>query len=259
MELEFHKYQGTGNDFILIDNRNGKVSLTVEQITFLCDRRFGIGADGLMLLKSHPDFDFEMDYYNSDGSGGTMCGNGGRCIVAFAKSLGIFEKETRFIASDGEHLASVDEEGLVNLKMIDVDIIKNKGDDMYLYTGSPHYIQLVNDVENVDVVKSGREIRYNDEYKAEGTNVNFVSALNNGIAVRTYERGVENETLACGTGSVASAMAFYLKMNLNSTVIPVKVQGGELEISFKQEKKEKFTNVYLKGPATYVYKGVIKI
>lgn len=258
MQLQFYKYHGTGNDFILLDNRTGSIKLAKEQIRFLCHRRFGIGADGLMLLKSHPDFDFEMDYYNSDGSGGTMCGNGGRCIVAFAKHLGIIQNETLFIASDGPHQASVDGNHLVKLKMIDVENIEDNDDHYFLDTGSPHYVKFVEDVHKVDVYTKGKEIRYNEKYSKDGTNVNFVSMEKGGIAVRTYERGVEDETYSCGTGSVASAIAYYKINRLSKPVIPIKTLGGELEVSF-EESKGQFTNVFLKGPARLVYKGEVTL
>jgi diaminopimelate epimerase len=256
MRLQFYKYHGTGNDFILIDNRQNEVRLTKEQINFLCHRRFGIGADGLMLLKSHKNYDFEMDYYNSDGARGTMCGNGGRCITAFAKHLGIIGDSTEFIASDGPHQASIDENELVKLKMIDVERIEENEGYSFLDTGSPHYVEFVDDVTKIDVYAKGKEIRYSEKYKAEGTNVNFVSAEEQGIAVRTYERGVEDETYSCGTGSVASAIAFYKRNKLSDFVIPIKTLGGNLEVTFK-EKNNKFTDVFLKGPAKMVFKGEI--
>ncbi len=258
MRLQFYKYHGTGNDFILIDNRQNEVKLTKEQISFLCHRRFGIGADGLMLLKSHKDYDFEMDYYNSDGARGTMCGNGGRCITAFAKHLGIIGNNTEFIASDGPHQASIDENELVKLKMIDVEKIEVNEDHLFLDTGSPHYVAFVNDVQKVDVFGKGKEVRYSEKYKPEGTNVNFVSLEEKGIAVRTYERGVEDETYSCGTGSVASALAFYKMNDISDSIVPIKTLGGNLEVSFS-ENGNKYTEVFLKGPAKLVFEGEIVI
>ncbi len=258
MRVHFYKYQGTGNDFILIDNRTGEMKLSKEQIKLLCHRRFGIGADGLMLLKSDPDYDFEMDYYNSDGSGGTMCGNGGRCIVAFAKHLGIIKDETNFIASDGPHLATTYHDNLVKLKMIDVEHVIENDEYSFINTGSPHHIKFVNDVQKVDVYSKGKEIRYSKQYEKEGTNVNFVSSEEKGIAVRTYERGVEDETYSCGTGSVASAIAYYKRNKSSDTVIPIKTLGGELEVSFI-EKNGKFTDVFLKGPAKLVFEGELDL
>ncbi|MDF1550216.1 MAG: diaminopimelate epimerase, partial [Bacteroidales bacterium] len=195
MLLHFYKYHGTGNDFILIDNRDKRFdNLNRNQIKVLCSRRFGIGADGLMLLKSHPDFDFEMAYYNADGSGGSMCGNGGRCITAFAKKLGIINANTKFLASDGPHDASIDENGLVKLKMIDVPVYEQQDEFSFINTGSPHYVKFVKNVAEVNVYESGKSIRYSEQFQKEGTNVNFVSAEQDGISVRTYERGVEDET-----------------------------------------------------------------
>lgn len=258
MKIQFSKYHGTGNDFILIDARRNSLKLSKEQISFLCHRRFGIGADGLMFLKSHPDFDFEMDYYNSDGSGGTMCGNGGRCIVTFAKHLGLINDRTTFIASDGSHEASIDKNGLVKLKMVDVSDIEENADYSFLNTGSPHYVKFVDDVSKTDVYNAGKEIRYSENFKDKGTNVNFVSIENKGIAVRTYERGVEDETYSCGTGSVASAIAYYKKNKLTDTTIPIKTLGGNLEVCFENS-NSKFVNVYLKGPAKLVFKGEVEI
>jgi len=260
MIITFDKYQGAGNDFILIDNRNNQIkNLKPETIQFLCDRHFGIGADGLMLLNNHDKYDFEMSYYNSDGSGGTMCGNGGRCIVAFAKKLGIISEHTRFIASDGLHEASINETGdYVKLKMADVENIEQIDNDFFIDTGSPHHIEFDNDIFLLDVYAKGKEIRYSERYRKEGTNVNFVQITNNGIKIRTYERGVENETLACGTGSVASAIAYYKKYNPNKQSVKVKALGGELEVSFKEE-KNKFTDVYLSGPAKFVFNGKIEL
>jgi diaminopimelate epimerase len=258
MMLHFYKYHGTGNDFILVDGREGLTNLTSEQIKKLCHRRFGVGTDGLMILKNIPDFDFQMNYYNSDGSGGTMCGNGGRCIVAFAKHLGIIGNETRFLASDGPHLASIDNQGLVKLKMLDVDYIKETETYSFLNTGSPHHVKFVENADLVNVIEEGKKIRYSDDYKPGGTNVNFVSECDSGIYVRTYERGVEDETYSCGTGSVASAIAYYSRNNSIGTKIPVKTLGGLLEISFDAI-DGKFINVYLKGPAKFVFEGKIEI
>lgn len=259
MLIQFYKYHGTGNDFILIDNRTHQYDqLTREQIKTLCTRRFGIGSDGLMLLKSHPEFDFEMDYYNSDGSGGTMCGNGGRCITAFAKKLNIIDSNAKFVASDGPHESFIDKTGMVKLKMVDVSAIEMNEGYSFLHTGSPHYVQFVNSVDDVNVYQTGKQIRNSEPYKKEGTNVNFVSQEKNGIAVRTYERGVEDETYSCGTGSVASAIAYYVKNKSKDTIVPVKTLGGNLTISFVENNMQ-FTEVFLQGPAEFVFKGEIEI
>ncbi len=259
MKLHFYKYHGTGNDFILIDNRDLQMgNLKAKQIKYLCDRNFGIGADGLMLLNKHKEFDFEMDYYNSDGSGGTMCGNGGRCIVAFAKKLGVIQDKTQFVASDGLHEAFINESGEVRLKMIDVEKIEQKQDHYFIDTGSPHHIVFDDKIAELNVFEQGKTIRYSQEYNKEGTNVNFVQVKDEGIEIRTYERGVENETLACGTGAVASAISYYDKYKPDSQNIRVKVLGGELQVSFV-ESENKYSDVFLTGPAKFVFEGQIEI
>jgi len=259
MILHFSKYHGAGNDFILIDARKiFEKELTDHEIKKLCNRRFGIGADGLMLLKSSKDFDFEMLYYNSDGFEGSMCGNGGRCITAFAVQLGIIKNKARFLASDGPHVSSVEQNGLINLKMSDVSNVFEEKGYTFLNTGSPHYIKFVENPDNIDIVTEGRKIRNSEKFIAEGVNVNFVSKYSNGLYIRTYERGVEDETLACGTGSVAAAIAYYSKDNSIGTNIPVKTLGGKLEISFS-ETNVGFIEVYLKGPAVKVFEGDIDI
>jgi len=255
MKIHFYKYQGTGNDFILIDNRKNQVSFINKKIIAkMCDRHFGIGADGLMLLNNHIKYNFEMDYYNSDGSGSTMCGNGGRCIVAFAKQLKLINNSTIFIASDGVHKASIDKNGLVKLKMGDVVGFDIDSDNYIVNTGSPHYIVFKDDIKQLDVYNTGKKIRYNSKFKEKGINVNFVSENNDEISVRTYERGVENETLSCGTGSVASAIAYYKKFKPNSNKIELKTLGGNLKVEF-EEKNNKFENVYLEGAAKFVFEG----
>ena len=259
MILPFFKYQGAGNDFILVDNRNGEFNdISQLQIKKLCNRNFGVGADGLMLLNKHEHLDFEMDYYNSDGSGGAMCGNGGRCIVAFAKQLKIINEQTKFIASDGRHEAFIDDSGIVKLKMIDVETLEEKQGSFFVDTGAPHHVEFDAHIKELDVYEKGKQIRYSDEYRAVGTNVNFVQVHKNGIQIRTYERGVENETLACGTGAVASAISYYKKYDSGSENIKVKTLGGELYVSFK-EKANIFTDVYLSGPAIFVFRGKIDI
>ena len=259
MILYFNKFQGAGNDFILIDNRKSEIkNIKAEQVKYLCDRNFGIGADGLMLLNNNDEFDFEMDYYNSDGSGGTMCGNGGRCIVAFAKKIGIINNETNFIASDGSHVAYISDIGEVKLKMMNVSKLESKKDSYFVYTGSPHHIEFNDNIAELNVYEKGREIRYSKEYDTEGTNVNFVQLKKKGIEIRTYERGVENETLACGTGAVASAVSFYDKYRPDYQKIDVKVKGGDLQVSFV-EKENEYTDVFLTGPAKFVFEGKIEL
>ncbi|HCQ11830.1 diaminopimelate epimerase, partial [Flavobacterium sp.] len=207
--MKFYKYQGTGNDFVMIDNRlENFPKNNTKLIESLCDRRFGIGADGLILLENDNSTDFKMVYYNSDGNESSMCGNGGRCLVAFAKSLNVINNEATFIATDGLHNATIDENGIVSLQMKDVDEVKIESEYVFLNTGSPHHVTLVNDLENYNVKENGATIRYSDLYGKVGSNVNFVNQLSeNHFALRTYERGVEDETLSCGTGATATAIA----------------------------------------------------
>ena len=261
MKTEFFKYQGTGNDFVVIDNRNGHdLNLTHEQVRSLCDRRFGIGADGLMLLNEKPGYDFEMVYFNADGREGSMCGNGGRCLVKFAESLGIRKEVYKFIATDGEHEAKIDAEGIVSLKMNDVDIIVNHHSDFLVETGSPHYVKLVPQLANLDVFKKGREIRYSRDFEKAGINVNFVEQLDepDKIFVRTYERGVENETLSCGTGVTAAALVCYHNEN-GFNEVEVKTLGGRLNVEFDRVDDGKFRNIWLCGPAKQVFSGIIEL
>ena len=257
MEITFYKYQGTGNDFVIIDNRDLKFPRTNNKlVNFLCDRKFGVGADGLMLLNPSDQYDFTMVYYNSDGTESTMCGNGGRCLVAFAHQLGIFKTETTFDAVDGLHYASY-HDGITNLQMIDVDKIEINNNYAFLNTGSPHHVQVVEHIETYNVKDNGAKIRYGAPYFDEGTNVNFVEPLeNDSFRVRTYERGVENETLACGTGVTAVAIAMYEQKQTKNTKIPLTVEGGQLEVSFEPT-AHGYKNVFLKGPATFVFKGTI--
>lgn len=257
-KIKFSKYQGAGNDFILIDNRNLHFDSKNEDLIHqLCDRRFGIGADGLMLLQQKENFDFEMIYYNADGREGTMCGNGGRCIVAFARDLGLIHDNTAFLAVDGIHHASV-EDHLINLQMIDVQEINRDGEAYVINTGSPHYIIFKNDLVHFDVFNEGYKIRNNDTYKTAGINVNFIEKEgDSGYFLRTFERGVEDETFACGTGATAAAMTIALHENLNGQLtIPIRVLGGQLYISFFKDGNS-FKDVYLKGPADFVFEGSI--
>ena len=261
MRTDFFKYQGTGNDFVIIDNRNSHdVNLTIEQVKKICDRKFGIGADGLMLLNNKPGYDFEMIYYNSDGREGTMCGNGGRCLIKFADSIGIQKEVYKFVASDGEHEARIDADGIVYLKMNDVDMIVNHHSDFLVDTGSPHYIKMVSQLATLDVVKKGREIRYSNEFEKEGVNVNFVEQLDepDKIFVRTYERGVENETLSCGTGVTAAALVCYHNEN-GFNEVEVRTLGGKLNVEFDRIDDGKFRNIWLCGPAERVFDGTIEI
>jgi len=260
MKIHFYKYQGTGNDFVMIDNRtNFFPKENTQLVARLCDRRFGIGADGLILLENDPETDFKMVYYNSDGNQSTMCGNGGRCLVAFAKQLNVIEDTTTFNAVDGLHHASVGTDGIVSLQMIDVENIQKNPDYTFLNTGSPHHIQLVEDLENYDVNQNGAAIRYGDLYGKAGSNINFVKKIDDStFRLRTYERGVEGETLACGTGATAAAIAMNATGETASTSINMNVEGGKLSVSFDKD-GDKYTNVFLNGPAEFVFEGTIEI
>jgi diaminopimelate epimerase len=258
MKYSFNKYQGTGNDFIIIDNRNGSFNPeNIDLINRLCNRRFGIGADGLILVSEHKQYDFEMKYFNSDGKLGTMCGNGGRCVSHFASTLGLAGKETRFIAADGEHEARINA-NIVSLKMNNVSDIKLIKGNYFINTGSPHYIVFVKNVAETDVFETGKKIRWFDDFAPGGTNVNFVEVTGEGIFVRTFERGVEDETLSCGTGSTASAIASVLSGHLATSPVKIKTMGGDLEVTFEVVNKD-IKNIWLKGPAEFVYSGTISI
>lgn len=257
-DLSFYKYQGTGNDFIMIDNMKlifdeNNLSL----IRSLCDRRFGIGADGLILIQPKSGFDFEVVYFNSDGSQ-SFCGNGARCSVRFAKELGLFDTETRFYAIDGAHSAIYEGDDIVSLKMNDVKTIQYHKDDYFINTGSPHYIKYVDDVEKVNIIEDAHKIRYNEVYKAEGTNVNFVDSSDEIIKMRTYERGVEDETLSCGTGVTAVALSIADKKQDIEGIYEIEVRGGSLQVKFKRVGQE-FHDIWLIGKAEYVFKGNINI
>lgn len=260
--MKFFKYHGTGNDFILVDNRNGQFPFQTSLIERLCDRRFGIGADGLITLNSAPGFDFGMRYFNSDGHESTMCGNGGRCIVAFADYLSLAPSKSRFLAADGEHFGTVlGRDGsttTVRLSMNDVEGYRKHGEDFILDTGSPHLVRFIHDVENTDVVNVGRELRYHNDFQPGGINVNFVEERKGYIFVRTYERGVEDETLSCGTGITASSLAYAALKGSEMGVIPVTTRGGKLNLSYRR-KGNGFSEIYLEGPAARVYEGMINI
>lgn len=259
MEIHFFKYQGAGNDFIMVDNRSRVFPKNnVSLIHKLCDRRFGIGADGLILLEPSEKHDFTMVYFNADGKEGSMCGNGGRCIVAFAKKLNMIKNKTTFEAADGLHYAEIENE-LVNLQMADVENIEIYDTHAFLNTGSPHHVNFCNFVENLNVREMGSKIRYGAPYFEEGTNVNFVEQISgNSFKVRTYERGVEDETLACGTGVTAVAIAANKSNKTAEEKIYIEVLGGKLEVSFKKEGNS-YKNVFLKGPAQFVFEGKITI
>ena len=257
--LHFDKYQGTGNDFIIIDDRqpSGLDRGTTAQIANLCDRRFGIGADGLMLLRNHTDYDFEMIYFNADGHESTMCGNGGRCIAAFAQKKGVFSgSHCTFLAIDGPHEADILADGTVSLKMTDVTNVEfDKKHNAVLNTGSPHYVRPVNDISEIDIVQEGRRVRNSAKFRAEGINVNFYDTTKDGINVATYERGVEDETYSCGTGAVASAIACHQVVGKTNDII-VRTKGGLLRVTFDTNThNDLYYNIRLIGEATFVFSG----
>ena len=260
MHISFYKYQGTGNDFIMVDNRSLSLSLSNEHIRFLCNRHFGIGADGLILLELEPGVDFKMVYYNSDGNQSTMCGNGGRCIVAFAKQLGLISDKTKFLAVDGMHEAFIDENEIISLKMLDVKSMELGDDYFYLNTGSPHYVKMVTGLNQLDIVNEGRKIRYNDRFKQEGTNVNFLEKIEDELFLRTYERGVEDETFSCGTGVTAAALVAAVKgISTGKNNCIIKTKGGILEVSFEKVLEQNFYNIWLKGSAIRVFQGSVSL
>ena len=257
MQLSFYKYQGTGNDFVLLDNRELLFPKNdTKLVNHLCDRKFGIGADGLILLEHDAEHDFKMVYYNADGNESTMCGNGGRCIVAFANFLGVIQNETTFMAIDGKHYATISND-IVDLQMQDVSNIEKHEDYVFLDTGSPHHVQFKEEIEQFDIKKEGAAIRYGAPYFEEGANVNFVQKVSDSeFRVRTYERGVEDETLSCGTGVTAVALAMHSLNETNASEITLQVEGGTLNVSFQNEATS-YTKIFLKGKATQVFKGEI--
>jgi diaminopimelate epimerase len=260
MEIHFYKYQGTGNDFVILDNRDRHyTAITKEQVKHICSRRFGVGADGLMLLNNKHGYDFEMKYFNADGGEGSMCGNGGRCMVKFAADMGIYKNTYRFIASDGPHEAEIDADGTISLKMKDVASIAEYGTDFLLDTGSPHYVKFTSDVMNYDVFKKGHAIRYSDEFAEKGINVNFVQQKNDHeIIVRTYERGVEDETFSCGTGVTAAALVCYHN-ETGYNDVTVLTKGGRLTVEYDRSGSNSYSNIFLCGPAEKVYEGDVEL
>lgn len=261
MKIHFQKYQATGNDFVLIDNRTAGYSFSKEQIEKICDRRFGVGADGLMLIEKHPTLDFNLVYFNSDGSQ-SLCGNGSRAAVVMAAALGMVTKNTSFNAYDGRHEAELLNTEIVRLKMNDVKEVKEEGNEYFIYTGSPHHVRFVNDVNSYPVVAEGQKIRYAEKYAPGGTNANFIELLeNNTIAVRTYERGVEDETFSCGTGVTAAALV--ASFHGYTSPIHIKVKGGELAVEFKPGPSGSvpaaFHDVFLIGPAKMVFEGDLEL
>ncbi|MEX0997918.1 MAG: diaminopimelate epimerase [Flavobacteriaceae bacterium] len=254
MKFSFYKYQGTGNDFVIIDNRQLFFSKNnTKLIAQVCDRKFGIGADGLILLENHPTLDFNMVYYNADGHQSSMCGNGGRCLVHFANFLNIIENKAVFEAIDGIHTAQIDDD-IVSLKMNDVPLVQLEKDYTFLDTGSPHHVTICESLDQLDIQTEGARLR-NNLYGKEGANINFVKQVDeNTFRVRTYERGVEAETLSCGTGVTAVAIAMHANGNSSLNEINLKTPGGDLKVQFQKEGSH-YTNIYLIGPAVQVFKG----
>ncbi len=257
MQLDFYKYQGTGNDFVVIDDRNNQFNINNKQkIRSICDRRKGIGADGLILLRKHQKADFEMLFFNSDGNVGSMCGNGARCLVDFAHFLGIIDDNCIFFACDAFYKAKWTEEN-IELKMNDVYEVEVNDDFIYLDTGSPHYVKFVKNLENYPVYEQGTSIRYNERFYQNGTNVNFVEIQGSKCRVRTYERGVEDETLSCGTGVTAVAIAAHANNKKLDNPLLINVLGGSLKVLFEVVDGV-YRNIWLIGPAKQVFKGSMK-
>ncbi len=259
MTLTFYKYQGTGNDFVIIDNRESIVSKNNTKLfTRLCDRKFGIGADGLMLLErpQNQEDDFTMIYFNADGNESSMCGNGGRCLVAFAAFLGIIKDKATFTAIDGKHQAEIKDE-LIHLQMQDVSEIEKHDSHLFLDTGSPHHVTMVEGLLDFDVKNVGKQIRNGAPYFDAGSNVNFVEKKSeNSFAVRTYERGVEDETLSCGTGVTAVALSMHATKLTDQEEVKVYTEGGALKVTFTKNQNG-YENIFLIGPAKQVFKGEI--
>ena len=260
MKLPFYKYHGAGNDFIIIDGRKKEdhIKLNQEEIHRLCERRFGIGADGLMIIAPSEHSDFEMIYYNSDGNISSMCGNGGRCIVKLASELGLFEgSNCTFKAIDGLHRAKLLEYENVALEMRNVDEIISLNDAYVLDTGSPHYVKYLSSLSDIDVVSKGKEIRYSEPFRDDGINVNFIKSVDDRLIIRTYERGVEDETLACGTGITAAAIVHtYEHREDGYNEVVVQARGGTLKVAMHKSDSI-FTDVWLTGPAQHVFSGEI--
>jgi len=257
MLIQFHKYQGTGNDFVMVDGRDGSFSPTTAQVAALCDRRFGIGADGLIIVREDKDV-LRMVYFNSDGRESTMCGNGGRCFVAFCHALGIVGSEGRFMAIDGPH-DFLYRLGTVSLRMQDVPTIEALDGDMVLDTGSPHFVRFCQDVSVLDVHALGSEVRNGERFRQMGINVNFVGQEGGGLRVRTYERGVEAETYSCGTGVTAAVLAFDRAHGADVSRVAVHTLGGELAVSFARDGRGGYSDIWLHGPAVAVFTGEVRV
>ena len=258
--IHFYKWQGAGNDFILLDGRNGlDIETNPNIINRLCNRHFGIGADGLMVMSLIHGFDFRMTYYNSDGYEADMCGNGARCIVGLAAQLGVFQKEATFLARDGRHTGVLLPGGACKVSIRNVAQSETVGQGYFLNTGVPHLVVFIDRIDSVDVERDGSKLRFDSQFGPDGTNVNFVQLASSHLMIRTFERGVEAETLACGTGVVASAIAASLKDPQYASPVTCKARGGTLSVSFQPEANQSFSNVWLEGPAREVFQGDIEI
>ncbi|MBX7050836.1 MAG: diaminopimelate epimerase [Flavobacteriales bacterium] len=256
MHLRFRKYQGTGNDFVMIDNRDGLVKLTPDQIIHICDRKFGIGSDGVILLQRAEGVDFEMNFYNPDASQ-SFCGNGSRCVVLFAHDLGLVNNSGTFRAIDGIHEFSLNDDSIA-IHMKDIEGISMDGDAYVINTGSPHYISYMRELDQLDILPEARKVRYHEKYKPGGINVNYIEEHGDGIQMRTYERGVEDETLSCGTGVTAAALSFAYR-NPGRKSVNVTTRGGSLMVTYTQHDPERFSNIWLSGPAEFVFSGEINL
>ncbi len=253
--IPFYKYQGTGNDFVMIDNREPVFDVhQTELITRLCHRKYGVGADGLILLNTHRHYDFEMVYFNADASR-AMCGNGSRCAVHLAHQLGMIGEQTTFLAEDGEHTAFI-RNGQIHIRMVDVQEIQKEAEGYFLNTGTRHFVSIVHNLADLDIVQQGRKIRYDARFQPQGTNANFAEMIDGTIHMRIYEKGVEDETLSSGTGVTAVALALAAAKNIPSPVT-VHTQGGQLSVSFTRTADHKFTDIYMIGPAVKVFEGTV--
>lgn len=253
-KIQFEKYQATGNDFIIIDDRNNSFDLSQSEIESICHRRFGIGADGLILLQNSNIADFKMVYFNSDGKPGTFCGNGSRCIAMFAYKKGITGDKLKFEASDGLHFAEIIDDESVCVEMIDVNDITEFSDGYYLNTGSPHFIKIVQDLNEIDIYNEGKKISRENRFYTKSTNVNFIEVITNGLKIGTFERGVEDETYSCGTGAIAAAVVYNYAFEPDNKLFNIFAKGGLLKVSFNVDGKQ-YSNIKLSGKTLKVFEG----
>lgn len=262
MKIHFYKYQATGNDFVIIDAREENIILSKENIKFLCHRHFGIGSDGLIIFENSDKADFSMQFFNPDGSGGMMCGNGGRSIVRFAADKGVIKDKCTFLAPDGLHSATIEGEN-ISLKMTTPTLFQRFEDGFYINTGTSHFVVFENNLEEIDIIKKGRMLRNDERFLTyKGCNVNFVQEITDkNLKIQTYERGVEDLTLACGTGICAAALTYSVKKGLENSnhTINISAQGGDLQVEFEKKENNTFDNVHLIGEAKKVFEGEIEI